>query len=59
MYVNSLARLLQTQRRHLGLERLSTMRIEAKKGSRAAGKAVAKADLPSKICIVCKRPFTW
>ncbi|CAK0783980.1 hypothetical protein CVIRNUC_007183 [Coccomyxa viridis] len=35
------------------------MRIEAKKGSKAAGKAVAKADLPSKICIVCKRPFTW
>ena len=23
------------------------------------GKAVAKANLPSKMCIVCLRPFTW
>jgi hypothetical protein len=34
------------------------MRVEAKKGSNAS-KAVAKADLPSKICVVCQRPFTW
>ncbi len=59
MYMPSITRLLQAQTRQLRAERLSTMRIEAKKGSKAAGKAVAKADLPSKICIVCKRPFTW
>ena len=23
------------------------------------GKTIAKANLPSKICPVCKRPFTW
>jgi len=23
------------------------------------GKTVAKGDLPSKICVVCGRPFTW
>jgi hypothetical protein len=34
------------------------MRVEAKKGSNAT-KAVAKANLPTKICIECKRPFTW
>jgi len=22
-------------------------------------KRVAKADLPTKICVVCNRPFTW
>ncbi|CAL5226007.1 g8811 [Coccomyxa viridis] len=35
------------------------MRIDAKKGSKAAGKTVAKSNLPSKVCIVCNRPFTW
>jgi len=25
----------------------------------ALGKVVAKANLPSKMCIVCARPFTW
>ena len=34
------------------------MRVEAKKGSNAS-KVVAKANLPSKICLVCQRPFTW
>ncbi|BDA51231.1 hypothetical protein COCOBI_18-1080 [Coccomyxa sp. Obi] len=34
------------------------MRIEAKKGSNAS-KVVAKANLPSKLCLVCERPFTW
>jgi hypothetical protein len=23
------------------------------------GKRVAKADLPTKICAVCRRPFAW
>ncbi|NDC89251.1 MAG: DUF2256 domain-containing protein [Bacteroidetes bacterium] len=23
------------------------------------GKRVAKADLPTKVCPVCQRPFTW
>jgi hypothetical protein len=23
------------------------------------GRARAKADLPSKVCEVCRRPFTW
>ncbi|MCP5175698.1 MAG: DUF2256 domain-containing protein [Moraxellaceae bacterium] len=22
-------------------------------------KRIAKADLPSKICVVCQRPFSW
>lgn len=26
---------------------------------RQGGKAVAKRDLPSKVCPVCARPFTW
>ncbi|CAL8466398.1 g5934 [Coccomyxa elongata] len=34
------------------------MRVEAKKGSNAS-KVVAKANLPSKVCLVCQRPFTW
>ena len=25
----------------------------------ALGKVVAKANLPSKMCIICVRPFTW
>ena len=29
------------------------------KPSRKGGKAVAKADLPEKLCAVCGRPFTW
>ena len=35
-----------------------SMRVEAKKGSNAS-KAVAKTNLPTKICVVCQRPFTW
>lgn len=31
----------------------------AKKGDKGKGKAPNKADLPSKICITCNRPFTW
>lgn len=23
------------------------------------GRKTAKADLPTKICVVCSRPFTW
>ena len=34
------------------------MRVEAKKGSNAS-KAVAKANLPVKTCLVCQRPYTW
>ena len=45
--------------RSLRVQRLNTMRIDAKKGSKAAGKTVAKSNLPSKVCIVCNRPFTW
>ena len=59
MLSSTFARLFRTS---TGLQRVvgvSTMRVEAKKGSKAAGKAVAKSDLPSKICLVCKRPFTW
>lgn len=59
MHPSTFAQFLRTS---TGLHRVvgvSTMRVEAKKGSKAAGKAVAKSDLPSKICIVCKRPFTW
>ena len=26
---------------------------------RRDGKALRKADLPQKICLVCGRPFTW
>ncbi|MFN8831047.1 MAG: DUF2256 domain-containing protein [Labrys sp. (in: a-proteobacteria)] len=22
-------------------------------------KRIAKADLPTKVCVVCQRPFTW
>jgi hypothetical protein len=29
------------------------------KPSRKGGKAVAKGDLPSKLCAACGRPFTW
>lgn len=54
-----------TSHRHLqskGLYRYASsvqyMRIEAKKGSNAT-KAVAKANLPTKTCLVCNRPFTW
>lgn len=32
-------------------------RMRLKKGGK--NKAVAKADLPSKMCVVCNRPFTW
>lgn len=59
MYPCTVSQFLRTS---TGLQRVvgvSTMRVEAKKGSKAAGKAVAKSDLPSKICVVCKRPFTW
>ncbi len=45
--------------RSLRVQRLNTMRVDAKKGSKAAGKTVAKSNLPSKVCIVCNRPFTW
>ncbi|KAK9863625.1 hypothetical protein WJX84_000686 [Apatococcus fuscideae] len=31
---------------------------KVKKGSKK-GKAVAKADLPTKTCLVCGRPFNW
>lgn len=31
--------------------------MRVKKGGK--GKPVAKADLPTKTCIVCNRPFTW
>ncbi|KAK9902794.1 hypothetical protein WJX75_006264 [Coccomyxa subellipsoidea] len=34
------------------------MRIESKKGSNAT-RVVAKANLPSKTCLTCNRPFTW
>ena len=43
------------QPRHLSFE--AGMRLK-KEGSNK-NKAVAKRDLPSKICVVCKRPFTW
>ena len=44
--------------RSISTGRVLLMRVEAKKGSNAS-KAVAKANLPSKVCIVCQRPFTW
>ena len=34
------------------------MRLK-KEGGKKPGKVVAKGDLPSKICVVCNRPFTW
>ena len=59
MYPSGISSLAVTTARSLRVQRLSTMRVDAKKGSKAAGKAVAKANLPSKICIVCNRPYTW
>ena len=37
--------------RSFRVQRHSTMRVDAKKGSKAAGKAVAKSNLPSKVCV--------
>ncbi|MEB3232177.1 MAG: DUF2256 domain-containing protein [Leptolyngbyaceae bacterium] len=34
-------------------------RKPSKNQSQKKGKAIAKADLPQKICPVCDRPFTW
>ena len=45
----------RAQPRHLSSE--AGMRLK-KEGSNK-NKAVAKKDLPSKTCVVCKRPFTW
>ncbi len=59
MYTYTIVRFAPFYAGSLRIQRLSTMRIEAKKGSKAAGKAVAKSNLPSKVCIVCNRPFTW
>lgn len=36
----------------------ATPPMRVKKGG-SSGKSVAKADLPSKVCVVCNRPFTW
>ena len=33
-----------------------TMRVTAKSGNT---KVVKKENLPSKLCVVCQRPFTW
>lgn len=33
--------------------------LPAKKGSGSKSKAPNKADLPSKVCLTCGRPFTW
>ncbi|WIA41959.1 hypothetical protein OEZ86_009263 [Tetradesmus obliquus] len=38
--------------------RESTVSVVAKKGSNKT-KAPNKADLPSKVCVTCGRPFTW
>lgn len=27
--------------------------------TKSGGKAVAKSDLPAKVCPVCQRPFVW
>lgn len=34
-------------------------RSRSKNKSQKKSKAIAKADLPQKICPVCDRPFTW
>ncbi|NEQ98354.1 MAG: DUF2256 domain-containing protein [Cyanothece sp. SIO2G6] len=34
-------------------------RSRSKNKSQKKNKAIAKADLPQKICPVCDRPFTW
>jgi hypothetical protein len=37
-----------------------TVEVLAKKGSKAAmPKGIKKENLPSKVCVVCDRPFTW
>ena len=59
MYSSPVASLVASTARLLRVQNFSTMRVDAKKGSKAAGKAVAKANLPSKISIVCNRPYTW
>ena len=59
MFSSGIASLALSTARSLRVQRYSTMRVDAKKGSKAAGKAVAKSNLPSKICIVCNRPYTW
>ena len=28
-------------------------------GEKSSGKAVKKSDLPTKVCVVCERPFSW
>jgi len=35
------------------------MRGRKKGNSNAMGKTVAKENLPSKVCVLCNRPFTW
>lgn len=35
------------------------MRKDKKSGAGPPGKLVAKQNLPSKMCVVCHRPFTW
>lgn len=35
------------------------MRVEAARGDGKIGKTVQKANLPSKVCATCHRPFTW
>jgi len=35
------------------------MRGRKKGNSNARGKTIAKENLPSKVCVVCNRPFTW
>ena len=33
--------------------------VAGRGGVKQDGRTVAKSDLPSKICPVCHRPFTW
>ena len=58
MYCSGSAGLALLGARSLRVQRLSARRVDAEKGSKAAGKTVAKCYLLSKICIVCNRPLT-
>lgn len=41
------------------LDRTTRLVVQAKRGSEAMPKGIKKENLPSKICLTCKRPFTW
>jgi hypothetical protein len=40
------------------VRRAPSLQLLAKKGANQ-GKQIKKADLPSKVCVTCGRPFTW